>query len=70
VLVTTVVGAICNFLLNLVLIPNYYGVGAAWATLISQVFSVSIVLIFFKQTIILTKMQLKSLFKFYDVIPK
>jgi PST family polysaccharide transporter len=70
ILVTAVVGAICNVLLNLVLIPNYYGVGAAWATLISQIISVSIVLLFFKQTKTLTKMQLKSLFKFYDVIPK
>ena len=70
VLVTTVVGAICNVLLNLIFIPHYFGVGAAWATLISQIFSVSIVLLFFKQTKMFTKMQLKSLFKFYDVIPK
>lgn len=70
ILVTTVVGSICNVLLNLVLIPNYFGVGAAWATLISQIISVSIVVLFFKQTKILTRMQLKSLFKFYDVIPK
>jgi len=70
VLVTTVVGAICNVLLNLIFIPHYFGVGAAWATLISQIFSVSIVLLFFKQTKMFTKMQLKSLYKFYDVIPK
>lgn len=70
ILVTSVVGAICNVLLNLVLIPNYYGVGAAWATLISQIISVSIVLLFFKQTKMFTKMQIKSLFRFYDVIPK
>ena len=70
ILVTTVIGAICNVLLNLVLIPNYYGVGAAWATLISQIISVSIVLLFFKQTKMFTKMQIKSFFKFYDVIPK
>ena len=30
VLVTTVVGAICNVLLNLIFIPHYFGVGAAW----------------------------------------
>ena len=70
ILFTTVVGAICNVLLNLILIPHYFGVGAAWATLISQVFSVSIVLLFFKQTRIFTGMQIKSLFKFYDIVPK
>jgi len=70
ILATTVVGAICNVLLNLILIPNYFGIGAAWATLISQVFAVSLVLLFFKQTRFLPRMQLKSIFKFYDVIPK
>ncbi len=70
ILVTTLVGAICNVLLNLTLIPYYYGVGAAWATLISQVISVSGVLLFFKQTRIFTGMQIKSLFKFYDIVPK
>ena len=70
ILVTTIVGAICNVLLNLILIPNYFGVGAAWATLVSQVFSVSLVLLFFKQTRIFTGMQIKSLVKFYDIVPK
>ena len=70
VLVTTVVGAICNVVLNLFLIPSYFGVGAAWATLISQVFSVSLVLLFFKQTRMYNVMQLKSLYKFYDIVPK
>ncbi len=70
ILVTTLVGAICNVLLNLTLIPYYYGVGAAWATLISQVISVSGVLLFFKQTRIFTGMKIKSLFKFYDIVPK
>ena len=70
ILVTTIVGAICNVLLNLIFIPHYFGVGAAWATLISQVFSVSLVLLFFKQTRIFTGMQIKSLFKFFDIIPK
>jgi PST family polysaccharide transporter len=70
ILVTTVVGAICNVLLNLVLIPSYFGIGAAWATLISQVFAVSLVLLFFNQTRFLPGMQLKSIYKFYDVIPK
>lgn len=70
ILVTTLVGALCNVLLNLILIPSHFGVGAAWATLISQVFSVSVVLLFFKQTRLYTGMQIKSLFKFYDIIPK
>lgn len=70
ILITTIVGAICNVLLNLVLIPNYFGVGAAWATLISQVLSVSVVLLFFNQTRKFTGMQIKSIFKFYDIIPR
>lgn len=70
ILVTTFIGAICNVLLNLILIPHYFGVGAAWATLISQVFSVSLVLLLFRQTRIFTGMQIKSLFKFYDIVPK
>lgn len=70
ILITTIVGAICNVLLNLILIPNYFGVGAAWATLISQVLSVSVVLLFFNQTRKFTGMQIKSIFKFYDIIPR
>jgi len=34
-LVSNVAGAVINVLLNLVLIPKYHGIGAAWATLIS-----------------------------------
>ena len=70
ILLTTITGALCNVILNYFLIPAYQGNGAAMATLISQLISVSIVLLFVKQTKIFVGMQIKSLFKFYDVIPK
>jgi PST family polysaccharide transporter len=70
ILATSVVGALSNVLINLILIPNYYGIGAAWATLISQILSVSVVLLIFKETKMFTIMQLKSIFRFYDIFPK
>ena len=70
ILITATVGAASNVLINYILIPIYLGVGAAWATLISQMLSASIVLIFFSNTREFTLMQIKSLFNFYDIIPR
>lgn len=57
----SLVGLIANILLNLFLIPKMGIVGAALATLISQVFASSLFLVLNKQTSILFQFQLKSL---------
>lgn len=46
----TVVGAAINVALNLVLIPRYSAVGAAWATLISYTFTWMVFLLFLRTT--------------------
>jgi PST family polysaccharide transporter len=47
--IPTLAGAAINVGLNLVLIPRYSAMGAAWATLISYTFAWTVALLFFKQ---------------------
>jgi PST family polysaccharide transporter len=70
ILIASVIGAVSNILINFILIPKYLGNGAAIATLCSQILSVSLVLFFFRDTRKFVLMQLKSIPKFYDIIPK
>jgi PST family polysaccharide transporter len=58
----TAVGAVVNIVLNLFLIPRYAAVGAAVATLISQVFSAYLVDLMSRKTYVLFVMKSKSLF--------
>jgi len=55
------IGAIINIILNLILIPQYSGIGAAIATLISYSFESFWSNLFFKKTKIIFFMMLKSL---------
>ncbi|MDD3187684.1 MAG: flippase [Bacilli bacterium] len=61
-LLYSVIGASSNIILNLFLIPIYGIMGAAVATLISQVLSNIVSFAFLKKTRILSKMILKSIF--------
>ena len=61
-IVYTVSGCLINVILNAVLIPQYGAFGAAFATLISQIYSNIFALIFFKKTRITSIMMLKSIF--------
>ena len=61
-LVQTILGAVMNVLLNLYLLPLYGGVGAAIATVISYGFAAYLSNALFKKTMIVFKMQTKSLF--------
>jgi polysaccharide transporter, PST family len=57
----TASGAVMNVLLNLVLIPRYGGVGAAWATLISYAWSATFSNLLFKETRPMFWLQVKSI---------
>ncbi len=61
-LVTHGIGAVINIGLNLWLIPTYYGVGAAIATVVSYAFASYIVLFFHPSTWPMAKIMTKSLF--------
>jgi len=69
-MITSICGAAVNVILNYLLIPIYKGEGAAIATLFSQFISSSLVLVFFKKSRKIIFIQIKSLIKFYDIIPK
>ena len=69
-MIASLCGAAANVIINYFLIPLYKGEGAAIATLLSQLISSSIILLFFKKSREITFIQIKSLFKFYDIIPK
>ena len=60
VVIRTLTGAIINALLNLILIPRYFGLGAAIATLIAQAFATVIANSFSKQTRPIFILQMKS----------
>jgi polysaccharide transporter, PST family len=60
----TLLGAILNIILNLLLIPKYAGLGAAIATIISQAVAAFISNVFDKRTHKLFKLQLQSLLPF------
>jgi O-antigen/teichoic acid export membrane protein len=49
-LITHGIGAVINVLLNIILIPKYQGIGAAWATLISYAFASYFALFFSAKT--------------------
>lgn len=57
----TALGAVLNILLNLILIPRFFGIGAAIATLISQFFSSYGFDLLSRKTYILFKMKTRSL---------
>lgn len=69
-MIASLCGAAANIIINYFLIPLYQGEGAAIATLLSQIISSSIILLFFRKSRRITFIQIKSLFKFYDIIPK
>ncbi|MFJ5747620.1 flippase [Peribacillus frigoritolerans] len=67
-LIFMMVGAIVNVVLNIFLIPNFGGIGAAMATLASQIIVAIIIPLFFKKTRtssiqILKTLRLDSIFK-------
>ncbi len=61
VLYMTTMGAVLNIFLNMLFINIYGPLGAAIASLISQMFSASLFLVFFSQTRPLIKMQFRAL---------
>jgi O-antigen/teichoic acid export membrane protein len=60
-MITTMTGAVLNVVLNLLWIPRWSAMGAAWATLISQAVVVVLMPFFFDEARVLGKMQMKSL---------
>ncbi|OHX65698.1 flippase [Flammeovirga pacifica] len=62
IMYSTIFGATANIVLNLYLIPDYGAVGAAYATLITQLISLYVVSIFFKEARSITYIQLRNLF--------
>jgi PST family polysaccharide transporter len=69
-MITSLCGAAANVIFNYFLIPLYKGEGAAIATLLSQLISSSFILFFFSKSRKLVWMELKSLFRFYDIKPE
>jgi len=69
-MIASLCGATANVIINYFLIPIYKGEGAAIATLLSQLISSSIVLLFFRKSRKLVWMEVKSLFRFYDMKPE
>jgi len=69
-MIASLCGAAVNVIINYFLIPLYKGEGAAIATLLSQLISSSIVLLFFRKSRKLVWMEVKSLFRFYDIKPE
>jgi len=59
-LATTIVGAVCNVALNLLLIPRYGAMGAAVATLVAQWAAVSLSTLFRHETRPVFRMQAKA----------
>lgn len=49
-LISQLSGAVVNVMLNLILIPMYGGIGAAWATIVSYLVASILILGFFKET--------------------
>lgn len=60
--VTTAIGAVVNICLNLLWIPQYQGVGAAFATIIAQMFSTYLVSAFYAPTRRIFWSQTRALF--------
>ncbi len=60
-LIQTILGAVLNVIINIVLIPQYGGVGAAIATVISYGFAAYLCNALSKKTMIVFKMQTKAL---------
>ena len=58
---TTAWGALINVLLNLVLIPRYGGLGAAFATLAAQIVAVSLATLLYRPTRPVFQMQLRAI---------
>jgi PST family polysaccharide transporter len=70
ILIATIIGAASNVLLNFALIPFYKGNGAVVASLISHLLSATITITFFSQTRKIALMQIKSIFRIYDIKPE
>ncbi len=60
VMISNLAGALFNILLNLILIPKFEGVGAAWATLISYAIAYVVMNAFYSKTFVFFKMQIKA----------
>ncbi|MDD3084037.1 MAG: polysaccharide biosynthesis C-terminal domain-containing protein, partial [Candidatus ainarchaeum sp.] len=60
-LYSSIMGAIINIVANLILIPSYGIIGAAFATILSYFFVAYLSNLFFKETRFLFWVQLKSL---------
>lgn len=60
-LVTHGLGAVMNIAINWLVIPEYAGVGAAWATLISYAFASYFALFFHQSTLCMAKVMTKSI---------
>ncbi len=69
-MIASLCGAAANVIINYFLIPLYQGEGAAIATLLSQIISSSIILIFFKRSRKLIVMEFKSIYSFYNIKPE
>ncbi|WP_042150714.1 MULTISPECIES: flippase [unclassified Pseudoalteromonas] len=67
-LYTTGCGAVLNVLLNLWLIPNYGGVGAAWATLMSYMMASMFSLALFKHTRPFFLLMVKAMLKWPSIL--
>jgi len=70
ILIASTIGAVSNVLLNFALIPLYKGNGAAVATLISHLLSTTLTITFFSQTRRIVLMQIKSVFRIFDIKPE
>jgi O-antigen/teichoic acid export membrane protein len=70
ILIASMLGAVSNVLMNLALIPVYKGNGAAIATLISYFISTTLTISFFSKPRRIVLMQMKSIFRFYDIKPE
>lgn len=69
-MIASLFGAVANVIINYFLIPLYKGEGAAIATLLSQLISSSLILLFFRKSRKLVWMEVKSLFQFYNIKPE
>ncbi len=65
--VTTAIGAVINICLNLLWIPQYEGIGAAFATIIAQMFSTYLVSAFYAPTRRIFWSQTRALFLIHPV---
>jgi len=61
IMITSIVAALFNILFNLYAIPRYGIIGSAWATVLTSFLAVFFSNVFFKDTSVIFKLQLKNL---------